>query len=267
MSKELVYLLTLWFNVNNVNWKGFFYYQKGTRGAILLLLILIVLTLIFNTLLRQQYRSETFLSQNDSIIKEFAEFRESLKVKENAGQRVGEDYRSQNNHYAYEDSKESDSLLKDNHYSTSRESYFSNYPIQEKLSVGETISLNETDTTLWKKIPGIGSSYSSRIVKYRELLGGFVHKEQLMEVYGIEYELYLRIEPYITVDSNYTMLKVNKIEFRDLLRHPYLNYKQVQAIVSLRDKKGDITMIEELAILDEFTSEDIKRLVPYLKFL
>ena len=50
------------------------------------------------------------------------------------------------------------------------------------------------------------------------------------------------------------------------MRHPYLNYKQVQAIMNLRRKKGEITTIRELAMLDEFTSEDIFRLEPYLSF-
>jgi len=72
--------------------------------------------------------------------------------------------------------------------------------------------------------------------------------------------------PYITLDANYRKIKVNEWEFKELLKHPYLNYKQVQAIVNLRRKKGDIVSINELAMLDEFTSEDIYRLEPYLEF-
>ncbi|NLD24410.1 MAG: helix-hairpin-helix domain-containing protein, partial [Bacteroidales bacterium] len=141
-----------------------------------------------------------------------------------------------------------------------------NYVRIEKLSPGETISLNSTDTTEWKKIPGIGSSYSSRIVKYRALLGGFNSKVQLLEVYGINSEMYSRISQYITEDTNFTKIKINELEFKDLLRHPYLNYGQVQTIINLRDKKGNITSINELSMLDEFTKDDISRLQPYLDF-
>ena len=56
------------------------------------------------------------------------------------------------------------------------------------------------------------------------------------------------------------------MEFKELLRHPYMNYKQVQAVMSIRRRKGDITSIRELSILDEFTPEDIFRLEPYLDF-
>ncbi len=69
-----------------------------------------------------------------------------------------------------------------------------------------------------------------------------------------------------STDSNWRKIKVNELEFRELLRHPYLNYKQVQAIVSLRRRKGDIVSIGELSMLDEFTSTDIDRLEPYLEF-
>ena len=136
----------------------------------------------------------------------------------------------------------------------------------EKLSPGETIFLNKSDSTDWKKIPGIGDAYSSRIVKYRNMLGGFVRKEQLTEVYGIDNDLFLRIAPFIEEDINCTKLTINTLDFKELLRHPYLNYKQVQAIVNLRRKKGDIISINELSMLNEFTSDDIFRLEHYLEF-
>ncbi len=130
------------------------------------------------------------------------------------------------------------------------------------------IILNNSDTVDWKKIPGIGSIYASRIVKYRDLLGGFARVEQLLEVYGIDNELYSSIIPYIYIETNTNLRKVqvNKSEFREMLRHPYLNYKQVQAIINLRRRKGDIVSINELSMLDEFTTDDIYRLEPYLEF-
>lgn len=215
---------------------------------------------------------DTALVQNDSIINEFAELRQSSRLNDDASSQSSQEYSSET-HYTkskqvanFSDSEANSSKQADNYNNTINESYNTNYLRIEKLSIGETITLNETDTTQWKKIPGIGSSYSSRIVKYRELLGGYVRKEQLMEVYGIDNELYARIAGYIDVDSNYIKLNINELEFRDLLRHPYLNYKQVQEIVNLRDRKGYILLIDELAMLDEFTSEDIERLGPYLQF-
>ena len=103
-------------------------------------------------------------------------------------------------------------------------------------------------------------------MKYQSLLGGFVSVEQLREVYGIDNEMFSRISPYIEPDKNFRKIQINKMEFKELLSHPYLNYKQVQAIVNLRKKKGNILSINELAMLNEFTSDDIFRVEPYLEF-
>lgn len=229
------------------------------RYATSILLILIILTLILNSFLNRINSTQIVLTQNDSIINEFKEFRHSLQVRDEFSSQSVEEYISEVYYKKInQTNSQNDTILK---------SYNTEYTRLEKLSLGETISLNEVDTTQWKKIPGIGSAYSSRIVKYQALLGGYVCKEQLMEVYGIDNELYSQISPYIEADSNYIKLNVNYLGFRDLLRHPYLNYKQVQAIVDLREKKGNIALINELAMLDEFTSDDIIRLEPYLLFL
>ncbi|MDK2852630.1 MAG: competence protein ComEA [Proteiniphilum sp.] len=246
-----------------MRWKDFFYFHRGQRLGVLLLLILIVLTLILQILLSNRRSSQIVLQENDSLIRAFEAFRrggEQLQPdttirpdRESAGKTLPT-YRS--------GSEVGDPSSADER---SMRSYPA-YPVTVKLQPGETISLNESDTSRWKMIPGIGSSYASRIVKYRELLGGFVRKDQLLEVYGLDAELYGRISPYIAPDSLWSRLAVNSADFRELLRHPYLNYEQVQAIFNLRRKKGNIRSIRELAMLDVFTEEDLNRLEPYLEF-
>lgn len=259
-----------------MRWKDFLYFQRNSKTAVILLLILIVLTLILNILLRYRGSSDIVLKQNDSLIREFEEFRQSLTVRKPlsddnlSGKGEGERGRS----YGKAGSAHRDTSLYNNRIASQRyasregERYYSRstHPATVKLSRGETISLNKSDTTQWKKIPGIGSAYAARIVRYRELLGGFVEAEQLMEVYGVDQELFSGIVVYIEPDGDIRRLQVNQADFKELLRHPYLNYKQVQVIVSLRRKKGDISSMRELSFLDEFTPEDIFRLEPYLEF-
>jgi len=234
-----------------MHWKDFLYYQKSEKVAVTLLLILIVLTLILNLILSQHNGRDINFAQNDSLVKVFEEFQKNLRMDEGISPQD-----NKNNEVPQNDVK-ADGPVLDNYIP---------FPKAEKLAAGETILLNSTDTAEWKKIPGIGSSFAARIVKYQNLLGGFVSVEQLREVYGIDNEMFTRISPYIQADGNFRKLQINKQEFRELLRHPYLNYKQVQAIMNLRKKKGDISSINELSMLDEFTSEDIFRVEPYLEF-
>ena len=253
-------------------WKDFFYYRRGSALAVVILLTLILLTLIFNAILSLRNPSEIVIEQNDSIVLEFIAFKDSLKTKKivetNEIVEIGNTRRTIESNQLLESQQSlenSQSLQSSQSLQPKGNSYYHNH-ISEKLSLGQVISLNEGDTSVWKKIPGIGSSYSSRIIKYKNLLGGYVNKEQLLEVYGIDNDLYVKISPFIQEDSNYTKVKINELEFKELLKHPYLNYKQVQVIVNLRQKKGDIISVNELSMLDEFTSEDIIRLDPYLDF-
>lgn len=242
-----------------MRWKEFLYLQRESKVAVILLLILIMLTLMFSTFVNSVNSSEIVLRQNDSIKNEF----KSLSAQRLT---VAQSEKHVNSQQSL-DSKDSVSNRSINRDVVNQRKYTNdNYVRIVKLSEGETISLNSTDTTEWKKIPGIGSSYSSRIVKYRTLLGGFVCKDQLQEVYGIDSEMYARISPFIAEDTNWSKIKINKLEFKELLRHPYLNYNQVKVIMNLRDKKGNITSINELSMFDEFTKDDISRLQPYLEF-
>ncbi|MDD2244160.1 MAG: helix-hairpin-helix domain-containing protein [Dysgonamonadaceae bacterium] len=247
-----------------MKWKDLLYYDKSTRIAVLILLVLCVLTLIFNSMLSNRHSGATVAVVNDSLTQEFVEFEKSLIKKEKEGEKKLNDERKQQ-YYAARSISSGKYDTVNNNVSEDKE-YFKSYPKQEKLAINERINLNETDTSEWKKVPGIGSTYASRIVKYRNLLGGYVSVEQLREVYGIDNELFSKIASYIEPDLNYKKIQINRQEFKELNRHPYLSYKQVQAIMELRKRNGQVHSIDELAMLEEFTSDDLIKISPYLEF-
>lgn len=148
-------------------------------------------------------------------------------------------------------------------YSLKQDTVFNNY---NKFREGEVLDLNEADTVLLKKVPGIGSAYAARIIGYRELLGGYVSVEQLREVWGVDEKMYEKITPFFKVNGKPVLLDVNRLEYRDLIRHPYLNKDQVKVILDLSRRKQNLTSMRRLSMLEEFTDEDIRRLEPYLSF-
>jgi DNA uptake protein ComE-like DNA-binding protein len=213
-----------------MSWKDYFYFQKRDRTAILLLLVLIVLSGIVYILTRPQ-------KQNESSVPVFSQApAPTLPGKTERGDSA---------------------VAKIQAYA---------YPHQDKLKAGQTIELNAADTSDLKKIPGIGTSYSNRIVKYKTLLGGYAYIGQLREVYGLDDELYNKIRPYLTIVPQVKKIRINHADFKELNRHPYIDYKQTRAIIDIRTRKGTIESINRLSLLDEFTAEDIKRLTPYLSF-
>ncbi|MDR0734071.1 MAG: helix-hairpin-helix domain-containing protein [Dysgonamonadaceae bacterium] len=142
-----------------------------------------------------------------------------------------------------------------------------NYPRKEKFSAGTVVELNASDTLLLMKIPGIGASFARRITAYKRLLGGYYRLQQLQEVYGMYEELYDKITPYLRVDTGLIQpLPVHSVSLDKLKSHPYINFYQARAIIEMRKKKGKINGIDELAMLEEFSGEDIEKMRHYLSF-
>ncbi|UCG27269.1 MAG: helix-hairpin-helix domain-containing protein, partial [Bacteroidales bacterium] len=86
----------------------------------------------------------------------------------------------------------------------------------------EPIEINSADTMDLMPLKGIGPVLSRRILKYRNLLGGFYWKEQLLEVYGLTSVTYSEIEAFIEIDTFLVKkINLNQCTYADLIRHPY----------------------------------------------
>ena len=130
----------------------------------------------------------------------------------------------------------------------------------------EPFDLNKADTTELKKIYGIGSKLSRRIVTYREKLGGFITTRQLKEVYGLDSVVVNDLTRESFIDTNFHpyQININKATEKDLSTHPYIKYKLAKAIIVYRFQHGSFQSIDELkkmALMDESKFQQIK---PYL---
>ncbi len=135
-----------------------------------------------------------------------------------------------------------------------------------KVKKKQIIELNSADTLLLEELPGIGPSFANRIAKYRDMIGGFVTKEQLFEVWGFDSVLYFKIEPQIFVDaSRIKTININSNYEADLY-HPYLTRKQSRIIFNYRKQHGlyrNDTELLNTSVVDQATIDKIK---PYLTF-
>jgi competence protein ComEA len=126
--------------------------------------------------------------------------------------------------------------------------------------------LNSADSLALLSLDGIGPSFTKRILKYRNMLGGFVSVDQLTEVYGLGADLFLSIKDKVTVDpSLISKLKINTENFKELNKHPYVGYEDAKAIFNYRKKNGLIKTAEQLKEI--FTDEaQYAKLLPYAAF-
>lgn len=131
----------------------------------------------------------------------------------------------------------------------------------------EPIDINRADSAQLLPLPGIGPVFSGRIIKYRDLLGGFVSTEQLGEVYGLDPETIEEIKGSILVDTaGIRRLSLNGSAFSNLLRHPYLEYADVKALMRYRDLNGKIGSAGEIRDNHLLNDSTLDRVIPYLDF-
>ena len=126
------------------------------------------------------------------------------------------------------------------------------------------LDLNTSDSAGLVSVPGIGPVFASRIIRYREQLGGYLTVSQLSEINGIPDSL---MRWFIVTDTfPLRMIRVNSVSVSELRRHPYVNFYQARAIVEYRKERGVIKGPEQLSFMEEFTAQDLDRLLPYLDF-
>ncbi|MCA1756674.1 MAG: helix-hairpin-helix domain-containing protein [Bacteroidales bacterium] len=136
---------------------------------------------------------------------------------------------------------------------------------REEESPPPAIDLNSADSLLLKSLPGIGDVLSVRIVKYRNILGGFISVNQIEEVYGIDSLLADRLKPLLVADRSLVrQVNINSAGYGDFLRHPYISESEASMIISYRDRVGTIGSVSELVLNRIFDRERYEKVFPYL---
>ena len=138
-----------------------------------------------------------------------------------------------------------------------------NKPVKAIISV----DINQADSIAFTSIQGIGPSFASRIIKYRNRLGGFISINQLKEVYGIDSVKFNQILPQVKLtETNIKQININSCTFDDLKNFPYLTYKQMNTIIAYRKQHGNYKTAKDLANILIINSETIEKIKPYITF-
>ncbi|MFT5336030.1 MAG: competence protein ComEA [Luteibaculaceae bacterium] len=113
-------------------------------------------------------------------------------------------------------------------------------PQKERVKTASIqIPLNEIQE---KELPisewHIPAFLQKRILRYRDLLGGFYSVNQLSEVYGLKMDLLTKKGVELLVSKPTKCLDIPLISFADLVRHPYFEKDEVRVIFTLRKQEG-----------------------------
>lgn len=129
------------------------------------------------------------------------------------------------------------------------------------------VELNTADSLTLLKVKGIGPYLSSKIIKYRNALGGFVNIDQLYEIFNIKPEQVDAIKPFIYVDShNIKRLNVNTADYSQLNWHPYISSKEAGAIINYRKQHGLYKSRMDLEKVILLNKEMLDKIEPYWEY-
>lgn len=128
------------------------------------------------------------------------------------------------------------------------------------------IELNSADSLILLTIRGIGPAFASRIIRFRDRLGGFYKLEQLKEIYGIDSLKFSQLKGQFSLNAGLIQkIDLNTAGFDQFKKHPYLTYKQMNAIIQYRRQHGNFNSIEDLQKVAILNEEIIRKIEPYFQ--
>lgn len=137
-----------------------------------------------------------------------------------------------------------------------------NPPVRNRY---EEVDINRADTAAFIALPGIGSKLASRIVSFRDKLGGFYEVEQVAETFGLPDSTFLQIRKYLKLDKPVIRrININTANLEELKSHPYIRYKIANLIIAYRNEHGPFPAVEGLKKVMAVTDEVFNKIAPYL---
>ena len=125
------------------------------------------------------------------------------------------------------------------------------------------VDLNTADTTLLKRIPGVGSYTASRIVAMRTRLGGYHSTSQIQTLLNISSDL---LEWFTVSNPEIRRININTATFNQLRQHPHIGYDHARDLSRYVRLYGKIKDVQQLRSSNIFTDDELTLLQPYIEF-
>ena len=220
-------------------------------------------------------------SMNDYLYNRLNSFVEIKKQKKENKQRsnqykkkeswVKNKYENKNYKYNQKDSTTYQNNATDAVSDLERKEYNTKFKASRKekssgLADNYIIALNTTDSTELLMLNGIGHVLSSRIIKYRDKLGGFHNMNQLLEVYGVKAALVSNIMNKISFEGPLKKIDLNYITVDSLVQHPYFDYSTANIFINYRNHHGPYKGLDDVKKIIAIKQYWLDEVAPYFSY-
>lgn len=141
-------------------------------------------------------------------------------------------------------------------------------PVSDKVSrekAFQPVDLNTADTSALIALPGIGPKLASRIILFREKLGGFFSADQVAETWGLPDSTFQKIKPLLKLESGpYRKIRINTATPEELRAHPYIRWELARPLLAYRNQHGPFLRLEDIRQVQAVTEEQFRKIAPYL---
>lgn len=133
------------------------------------------------------------------------------------------------------------------------------------LKAPARVDINRATIDDWQRLKGIGPTFATRIVKFRDKLGGFAAVDQVAETWGMPDSVFQQIKPWLDPSPLLRQISINDVDQAALEAHPYLNKRDAAAIISYRNQHGPFKQPSDLQQLKALTPETLHKILPYIR--
>ena len=124
------------------------------------------------------------------------------------------------------------------------------------------IDINRADSAAFDSLPGIGGWFASKMVAYREELGGYSYKEQLLDIYHFDQDKFDGLKDLVSCSGPRRPFRLWSLPADSLRLHPYIrSWQTARSIVLFRGNspREDWT-VDALEAAGILPAEDAARL-------
>lgn len=236
-------------------WKDYFYFSKGQRAAIVVLIFLISIVIVLNYSLEWFYKVTK--PNNLTFRTEVEAFKKTLvsrdSIRELEWERINEE-RQRKYKENYQQFK--------NDYSTDNKSVTQLFPFNP----------NKIDSIGLIKL-GLKPYVASNIIKYRNKGGQYRTTLEFSKVYGISKEKFAELEPYIKIaeikevslqtlaeSKKIVMVELNSADTTLLMQVKGIGRGYAKGIVRFRKQMGGFVSVEQLLEIYGMRPENYERI-------
>jgi len=114
-------------------------------------------------------------------------------------------------------------------------------------------------------IKGIGEYTASKLINFRDALGGFVNEDQLYQIWKIDSSRVEILKNHLMIDATQVnKIELNSADYSTLVKHPYINSNVANSILKIRTQIGNYKNVDQIKQSNLIDEALFKKIEPYI---